>query len=77
MKYIVIDRVKYDEFVREFDSKEDAIKWAKGDWDYMCAADKKCRDEYYVLESVNPDEEAEDHFDGNVVWDAFDEEELG
>lgn len=22
----------------------------------------------YVLESINPDEEAEDHFDGNPIW---------
>lgn len=68
MKYLVIDGKNYDEFVEEFDSKEKAIKFAIKEWDRMSDEDKLSRDNFYVLESVNPDEDAEDHYDGNLVW---------
>lgn len=67
MKYLVIDERKHDEFVEEFDKKEEAIAFADDEWERMAKADKDSTVAYYVLESVNEDEEAEDHFDGDIV----------
>ena len=70
MKYIIMDSKKGDLFTKEFDSEEDAVKEAKAEWDHLSKADKEARDYFFVLESVNPDEDAEDHYDGNPVWEA-------
>ena len=70
MKYIIIDQTKTDWFTTEFDSKERAIKEAQKQWDWLTASDRERREAFYVLESVNPDEEAENHLDGNIVWEA-------
>lgn len=67
MKYIIIDERKNDWFTEEFESKDEAIKTAKSDWDRRTAYDKKRTEAYYVLESVNPDEDADDHFDGDII----------
>ena len=68
MKYIIIDERKNDFFTEEFENKDEAIETAKSDWDRRTAYDKKRTEAYYVLESVNPDEDADDHFDGNPVF---------
>ena len=70
MKYIVMDCKGGDVFTSEFDSMNDAIEEGKRQWDWLSDHDKTRRDSFYVLESVNPDEESENHFDGNVVWEA-------
>ena len=76
MKYIVIDEEKNDNFVEEFDSKDEAIKAAANGWYRMTAYEKqRCRS-YYVLESANPDPEADNHFDGNPIWKPEDESEI-
>lgn len=67
MKYLVIDQRKYDEFVEEFSTKEEAIAFADDEWERMVKADKDSTVAYYILESVNEDEEADDHFDGDIV----------
>ena len=67
MTYIIMGWKDGDLFSKEFDNKEEAIKAAEADWNYLTAAEKKDRD-FYVLESANPDEDAEDHFDGGIVW---------
>lgn len=67
MKYIVVDEKENDVFTKEFDSKEEAIKYADIDYDRMSESDKAKRKAYYILESVNPDEDAENHFDGNII----------
>lgn len=67
MKYIVIDEVNGDIFDKEFDSKEEAIKEADYRFNHMSDHDKKRTAELYVLESVNPDPESEDHFDGDII----------
>ena len=67
MKYLVIDQRKYDEFVEEFSTKEEAIAFADDEWERMAKADKDSTVAYYILESVNEDEEADDHFDGDIV----------
>ena len=68
MKYIIIDERKdLQLFTEEFECKDEAVKTAKSDWDRRTAYDKKHTDRYYVLESVNSDEDADNHFDGNIV----------
>lgn len=67
MKYIVIDIKDGDMFDKEFDSKDEALKNADKDWNYLTENEKKSREAFYVLESVNPDEDAENHYDGNVI----------
>lgn len=67
MKYILIDTVNGDMFNEEFDSKDEALKAADSEWNHLSEYDKNRRDEFYVLESVNPDEDAENHFDGDVI----------
>ena len=68
MKYLVIDRRKCDEFVHEFDSKEEAIDYAKYKFNHMCKSDQEACSKYYVLESVNPDEDAENHYNSDVIY---------
>lgn len=75
MKYIVIDQHRNgtgDMFSVEFNDLGAAIKEADHQWSYLTAAEKAVR-EIYVLESANPDEDAEDHFDGAPIWEAEDE----
>ena len=68
MRYIVIDERKSgDFFTEEFENKDEAIKTAEYDWNRRTNYDKKHTDRYYVLESVNPDEDADDHFDGDII----------
>lgn len=67
MKYVVVDATKTDWFTSEFDNKKDAIKEADYQFDRLTEFDKKKRESFYVLESANPDEDADNHFDGNVV----------
>ena len=70
MKYILIDDATTTHcsvFTKEFDTAEEAIRAGENDWSYLTAKEQKTRDEFYVLESVNPDENADDHFDGTPI----------
>lgn len=70
MKYIVEDipRAPYgDHFEEEYETLEEAIENAERQWGHLTDLDKKKRT-VYVLESINPDEEAQDHFDGDILW---------
>lgn len=72
MRFILIDQIlNGDMFNNEFETKEEAIKKANSEWEALSDSDKKRRESFYVIESVNPNEEAEDHFDGNLVWKAI------
>lgn len=71
MKYIMMQEKKKgasDIFTTEFDDRQEAIKSAKNQWDYLTYREKK-QNRVYVLESINPDEEAENHFDGNIIYE--------
>ena len=69
MRYIVFDERKNGElFTEEFEDRDEAIKTAEYDWDRRTEYDKKRTDRFYVLESINPDEDADDHFDGNPIF---------
>ena len=67
MKYIVMDFKNGDFFTDEFDNKEEALQEAEEQWNQLTECDQKRRTAFYVLESVNPDEEAPDHYDGDIV----------
>ena len=67
MKYIIMDYVDGDCFTDEFENKEEALQEAEGQWEHLTRYDQKHRTEFYVLESVNTDEDAPDHYDGNIV----------
>ena len=66
-KYIVIAERNGDIFTSEFNDREVAIKQAVYQYYHLTARERKAQS-LYVLESVNPDEEAEDHLDGNIIW---------
>ena len=65
MKYVLIDKTRGDQFTKEFDNLEQALKQSEIDFAHKTLSDH-CT-EFYLLESANPDEEAENHFDGNVI----------
>lgn len=67
MKYIVMDWTQEDLFVKEFESEEEAVEYADLEFCRLTEHDKQNRNAFYVLESVAPDEEAADHFDGEIV----------
>ena len=67
MEYIYITGKKGNEWSEEYFTKKEAINAANYEWDHMCEADKKSIDYAYILKSVNPDEDAPDHFDGDII----------
>lgn len=69
MKYIIFDeRDNGNYFTEEYDNKEEAIREAEKELDkYTTDEEKRHTVAFYVLESANPDEDAVDHFDGNLV----------
>lgn len=67
MKYIVMDVTKTDIFTTECETAEKAISEADKQFSYLTEADKKKRTEFYILESIDPDEDSEAHFDGDII----------
>lgn len=67
MKFIVIYDTGADMFADEFSDKEEALSFAADKWEHLTEAEKKKYAGFYVLESANPDEEAENHFDGTPI----------
>ena len=67
MRYLVIDELKNEMYVEEFETEIEAIKKADAEFDSLTPGDKKRRVAFYVLESVDPDPESVDHFDGDFV----------
>lgn len=63
MLYLLIN----DSEVEEFNTQEEAIKRGNTVFNKMCKADKVKCEFFYVLKSANPDPDAEDHFDGDIV----------
>ena len=70
MKYLVVDnQMQYGatEEIKEFEILEDAMEYAEYSWNCMSNSDKMHTTAYYLLESVNPDEESDDHYDGDII----------
>lgn len=67
MKYICIYEKNGDMFTDEFEALSEAKECADRQYAHMTSLEKKtCT--LSVLESANPDEDAEDHFDGKTVY---------
>ena len=74
MKYIAQISYKHriiDETILETDNKEEAIKAVKDMLHHLTDAEREDLAFLNVLESINPDTEAPDHFDGNIIFDAI------
>ena len=69
MKYVLIDVFNGDMFNEEFSDLEAAINKADYCWNHLTNSEKKKRTAFYVLDSANPDEEAMDHLDGDIIKD--------
>lgn len=67
MKYIVIDYCDGDVFTSEHETKKEAIAAAETGWNSFSEYDKNRRESFYVLKSVNPDPDGENHLDGNII----------
>ena len=67
MRYLVIDELKNEMYVEEFETEIEAIKKADEEFNSLTPGDKKRRVAFYVLESVDPDPESVDHFDGDII----------
>ena len=67
MKYIIMDYRDGDLFTEEFATEAEAIEAAEVEWNHLSEHDKAKRDEFFVLESDNPDEDAENHLDGSIA----------
>lgn len=68
MKYIVMDQIMNgDLFTEEFDTVDEAIETGEAEWEHLSRVDKNRRISFFVLESANPDVDAENHLDGNIV----------
>lgn len=67
MKYIYAREIKGDIFQDEFETAEEAIAHGNAEWERLTKYDRDRTDAAYVLESVNPDDEAPDHMDGNYI----------
>jgi hypothetical protein len=72
MKYLSI-YMKGDWFVDEFGTAQEAIDRAAEIFNHLTEREKEAAEGLYVLESVNPDEEADNHLDGDVVRDFLEE----
>lgn len=73
MKYLYICGTANDQKVVESDNLEKLIAMANSDWNHMCNEDRKRTVSMYVIESTNPDEDAPDHYDGEVMYDVLKE----
>lgn len=68
MKYVVIrTNDGIDSWVSEYDNLKEAVEEADKEYDRMTAHDRKHTVEFIVLESANPDEEADNHLDGDII----------
>jgi len=67
MKYIVVYDTGTDCFTDEFNDKDEAIAFANMKWEHLTEMEKEKASEFYVLDSINPDEYADNHFDGTPI----------
>lgn len=67
MKYVVIDDCGSALYTTEHEIKEEAIRDAEIQLSRLTSTDRKRRETFLVLESVNPDEDAENHLDGHII----------
>lgn len=68
MKYVFIDERTNNYYNKDFDSLDEAISTADTDFAHLTDREKSKVIFFGIIESQNPDEEAPDHCDGNVVY---------
>lgn len=69
MKYILIDICDSgDEYTEEFDDIIEALDAAYTAWNQLSSYDQRHRKAMYVLKSAEPDEDSEQHFDGDPIF---------
>ena len=75
MQYVLVDNRDGDIFVGEYETQEEAVKAGEDMFSRFSDYDKKHREEFFVFKSLNPDEDAENHYDGDIVkwWKLRDE----
>lgn len=71
MKYIFMHERQGDSWIdcTGYDDLRKAIKSAEIIWESLTWQQRGKVKFFGIIESVNPDEEAPDHGDGEVVWD--------
>lgn len=67
MDYILVKQKGDDSFDEEFEIKEDALKALDAEWYHLSKNDQKNYTSVYVLKSVQPNEEEEFHYDGDII----------
>lgn len=68
MKYIIIDQIKNgDMFTVEKDTKQEAIVKAAAMYNALSEHDRRRRSDFFILKSINPNEDAPNHFDGEEI----------
>lgn len=65
--YIIMDYKDGDLFTTEFEKLDEAIFEAECQWNYLTEKERDARDEFFILKSINPDVDAENHLDGDIV----------
>lgn len=68
MKYIAIFQEQNDEFTKEFETEAEAVNHLKKEYEHLSEYDKNRYKAVYVLKSINPDEYAVNHYDGDIVY---------
>lgn len=71
MRYIVMDARRDgtgDVFTTEHETMQEAVWEGKRQFDNLTEAEKTVR-VIIVIESINPDEDAPDHYEGMPVWE--------
>ena len=68
MQYIYMREDNGDEVTKEFETQQEAISYGDLDWNKHLTDREREKAEFaYVIESKNPDEDADDHEDGDFV----------
>lgn len=74
MRYVIIDEPSGtntgDIYTQEYSNKAEAIKQAVYDWEHLTPRERAKR-YICVIESVNPDETAIDHLDGDLIYKCY------
>lgn len=65
--YIYVYGKMGSEWIEEYNTLEEATQAADYEWGRMNEADRKACDYAYILKSANPDEEADDHLNGEII----------
>lgn len=66
-EYILVENKDGDQFEKYFQTKEEGIEGGERAFSYLTKCDKKHIQDFYLMKTVNPDPESENHFDGDII----------